>query len=291
MLWWVPDVYELVESRKVVRTDAGTQVTRVFKDLTDAYPNPELALLRAPAHGSVHPDMPGLYVSEVRAEPVGSAWTKVFVTYSEVWDPSMNAAGEIWTWDIESGQQHITSVRDNSYAWHYPDTATVGTAIGVDGDQVHGVDVYRPAEAFNCRKLWDYITVEGMQTLRDMRRHFNLGPWQGYADRAVLFLGAKVGRAPNGQVIADYSFVADEWQGETDILLIDDDSVTIDPPPHDYLWFRHGEKVDGGERVHGIRDVHLAQVYDAADFEVLGLAGPWIDKATEHDPWRHRFRP
>jgi hypothetical protein len=274
------------ESPRIAATgENGMTMTRTYVVSDATNPVDVLALL--PAYGSADAELASMLVDAVRLEPYEGA-VRVVVEYKQAaarwWGnmglPYLNAAGEEWTFSIEAQQEHITSVRDSSYAAHYPAASelAVGNAIGKSGDSVEGVDVYRPRMSMRCARSYDSIALTGLDTVLALTGMVNSDPWMGFAAGTVLFLGAEIAWLKEGQVKVSYSFLVGAWQLAQSITLVDGSTVEVDIPPWDYLWYVHTKKAvgsgDTADAQPGIQSVHIAQVYDRGNLAALGLLGP-----------------
>jgi len=277
-------VDEVIDSPRVQRTAEGTEITHSFHVGTSS---PEWIIsFLIPydglywVHNAPHPTLPFLYVDRLSIEPDkrGIGKCKVHVTYKE-WPLGVTPNDETWEWDIAARQETIGSVRDSSYQVHWPAAADTGTVIGANGEKTEGASVYRPATSMIVTKTWPYIDPNGRLLLESMRGTVNTGYWVDYAPGEVLFTGAKIRRRSDGRIVVEYNFLISRWQGTQTVQLYDDSTVEMTPAPWDYVWFKYINQPntsDGVTRVkRDIESIHIAQVYEYANFNLFGLVGPY----------------
>lgn len=270
---------EQLESRRCARTENGITVTRVF-DV--AHGDPEEALIQAPvAVGDPHPVFyPPIYVSEITCEPMGKR-CRLTVKY-EPEDSEWTEHGERWEWDLAAQQSHITSVSSPSKQSHYPATHDAGVAIGVDGENVNGVDVYRPSLSLKVAKKYANANLDSARAMvRTMLNTVNHAWWHGYERGEVLYVGASVRRAQSTETpwVLEHSFMVAKRQENVEFELLN--GATVGPlniAPWDYVWFRHAKRIhtDGDVKIvkRGIESIHVAQVYEYTNFGNFNFWGP-----------------
>lgn len=291
------EVIEVISSRKVVVTDTGKTITREFDVNND---DPELALNYLPQYGDAHPTIAGMTVKSVRCDPKAEEnWCRGVVDYgtSDI-DSRANEFGEVWEWQLGANQTHITSVMLNATQqslpypptspltgtaqWHYPVAKDCGTAIGVDGADVKGVDVYRPVMGLKVSKQFSSVSAGQRRTIVNLTGCTNSDYWsrENYRPGQVLFVGANVFPEKSNLWKIEYNFLIGNESETTVVPLIDGTSVSVSPEPWDYIWYRHSEKFSTpdlmGNRVrqNTIESVHIARVYLTGRFQNLNLQGP-----------------
>jgi len=273
---------EPIKSRTITEDPNAAKLTRTW--LVN-HNDPEAIFMvgMLPLYMEQHPLLPQFYVHDIAIDPPAQDGKKCVVRINyRTWPMGLNPFGEVWVWDIGSRNQNITSVRDSSYCWHSGDE-DVGNAIGVDGTQTHGVGVYRPAIQLQVKKLWSVITAADRIFLESMLNTTNAYDWLEYLPGEVLFIGAKIQRRADGLIDVTYNFLISLHQGQQSIEMWNDTYTYIEPHPWDYVWYQYvdlppdtdssGEDDPPVKR--GVRSVHVAQVYDEADFSMFGLVGPF----------------
>lgn len=144
-------------------------------------------------------------------------------------------------------------------------------AIGVNGDNIAGVDVTIPAFNFTITKKFDAEDVTGAYKLALFYAtgKTNDAAFQGFAAGEVLFLGASGSRTGMKQWEIAFKFAA----SPNAVNLPVGDFVVTEKSGHDYLWVRYADAVDGGAAALVKRPVaaYVERVYESCDFEALGV--------------------
>jgi len=276
------EVTEMISSRRVNRTAEGTTITRIFRVATT---DPEWLIANGwvvdlPAHNEQHPWIPFLFVDrlEILPDTKGIGKVDVEVTYRE-FPLGFTPYSEQWSWDIVGSQQKIYSVWDPSYVIHYPATSDSGMAIGFDGERANGVSVFRPETAVNVTKVMAAITISDRYILESMVNTVNDSSWFDYAAGEVLYTGARVRRRSDGLIQVDFSFLVTRTRVPTYVTMYDGSTILVAPRPWDYLWFQYLDSAQllGDDTVIAkrIKSIHIAQVYEYANFGVFNLGGPY----------------
>jgi len=262
---------ELIDSRTTELTDSGWTETRKYAaDTQDTY----AAAAGAASIGDSHPTISGIVVTKINADPVDNKGCIVTVTYSgDESDRLANEYGEIYEWDLATGQTHITNVASAGDQSHYPSGATVGTAIGVDGDDVQGVDVYRAEMSLRIRKR---VSVEPNSTYRatvmGLLGKVNNSQFAGMGIGEVLFLGARISKTEPTKWEIEYNFLIAKSAGTSSYTAVDGSTIAITTPgAWDYVWFRHAQKKVSSVLTSGIMSVHVAKVYSSGSFDGLQI--------------------
>lgn len=262
---------ELVDSRAVEVTAAGWTETRKYHaDTSDT----EAAAAGIVAIGTPHPTISGIAVTQVSAEPIDSKGCHVSVVYGcDDDDRLANAYGEVIEWDLATSQVHITNVASAGDQRHYPTGAPGGTAIGVDGDDVQGVDVYRPAVSLTIRKR---VSVEPNATYRatlfGLLGKTNNSHFMGCEIGEALFIGARISKTDAVRWEIEFNFLVAKSAGTTSYAGIDGGTISISMPgAWDYVWFRHTQRKIDDAISSGIASVHVAKVYASGAFSGLQI--------------------
>lgn len=276
---------ELIESRRVVRTKDGLKSERVW--LIDT-PNPEDAIQILPRYGDPHPAIYGLYVEDVKIDPLESeSLCKLTVTYGpRDADPRANEFGEVWEFGFGVQQVHITSVPTSGRQRHFPLSSNTGTAIGVDSDRVNGVDVQRPCLTARVTVRREFVTNDFRRGITDRVSKINSGPFLRWDAGEVLFSGCDIRPMATRLWEVQFNFQIAKRQPSFEVELINGTTVgPIEAGPWDHVWFTHVETIseqpdgNGGTiqvKRNGIESVHVAQIYDddsSYDFNFFGLRG------------------
>ena len=290
---------EIHDSEHIHLVQNGFEITSVFQvfNVPDASP---MAVLNEPgllpAYGDAFPgdQFPNTYVNDMSIVPIPSKdMCKVTIKYKPNEDTAtQNQAGEIWEFVCSAETIHITSVDDPSKQKNYPNVEwnDPGEAIGVDGDNVEGADVYRPATRIRVTKI--FTEGEGAGKMNNQFRTKILNaqaktnneswPSSGEFDSAeVLFLGATMSQIAQQQATDKvtwrvvFEFAAAKKQSRTVVIIGDDSPVKVTYNPWEYVWLRFANVPAANKSTQvNIQSVHVAEVYDDTNFSVFHLAGP-----------------
>lgn len=178
--------------------------------------------------------------------------------------------------DTTGGMVHITSSKEtiNSYFRGVPFAAPPDhkQAIGVNGDQIEGVDVFIPAlkldvEIQHPAGLVNLFKVK--QLARDTAI-VNSDTFLTFAPGEVLFLGASGKVRSFGRSPVRYSFaVSENTVGQTI-----GDIANIAKRGHDYLWVSYVDDVDNGQAVRIPANAYVERVYRYSSMvAALGFGG------------------
>ena len=199
------------------------------------------------------------------------------------------------SFDTSGGTTHIT--QQPSYAagtalgglvWNtekrYPTSGASAApdqqgAIGVDGQNVQGVDVVIPA--LQWTETYDvptqYVTTDYIKIVSAITGTVNNSSFRGFAAGEVLFMGgsgsqdwdAEKGNSPWS---LSYKFVAQANADGTTLPRLNVGDVTnIEKKGHEYLWVRYEDSVSGTTLLKKPLHVYVNQVYPEANFSLLGI--------------------
>jgi len=275
------------------------QIERHYK--IPGVPDPVDALDYGPAFGEQYPGRESLVVLGKSAEPMDESMCELTVTYGV---PSRSGgAQDSWELDMTAGTERITQVKKEDHQTHYDYTGlrppgatlTVGTAIGLNGDDVDGVDIYTPKGSLSITewKSSSEITDDYQRLLMDKAGTMNestFGPWIA---KEALFIGAVISNTEGERVRVTFKFLISRKQTgiKFDVFKAtgaNKTEISVDKEGWDYLWTRTAKRLEResslpearSRTVTGILDVHVAQVYDTSDFSLLGVRGT--------SGWSHR---
>lgn len=235
------------------------------------------------AMGTPHPlaGYLGVKVVDLNVVPMAGDKSLVTVIYrNEQKDFAENTDGEIWEWDFTSEQQHITSVETEAKQTHFPASEDVGVGIGIDGDDIHGTDVLRPAETIRVTlRVAEADLQSKRDTIATLRATVNSATWKGYTEGEVLFQSAHISKEKSDGGVPetknwriDYNFIVRRARGETPVDTTSG-TVQIDPDPWDHVWFKHIEKEEDGIKRTLIESVHIAKTQDRGQFAAFDFKG------------------
>jgi hypothetical protein len=188
--------------------------------------------------------------------------------------------------DFGTAQEHVIKTRHPDDQTHHE--TDYGPYVGVSNDDIEGVDILVPTQAFSVTRYRDAITDAYRRLVRNTIRHVNDGNFWGYAPRTLLFVGATANRRGLGKWEVTYNFqVASDDEDETEIPLqvaIPDpanlqkiklvDKPAVHKDPWDYLWFYSKQHEDPDIHILAsfVDSAHVARFYFEADFDLLGIA-------------------
>ena len=216
-----------------------------------------------------------------------------------------NTNGERWEWDITSKTKHINAVLNDGSGNPKQltfDAAHVTTAaaredvtlIGLDGDNVNGVDVYRPNGNFRATKVYNSSSFGATEraVIASLANTTNAAAFQGYAIGTVLFVGARIAyNYATGRATATYIFLygtkqtnvkLSVWKADPIIYASNAEVTITEILPFQYEWGNAvSKKVPESLSSYGTpqRETHfetfnVATVYESGDFSLLNLVGP-----------------
>lgn len=228
----------------------------------------------------------------------------VTANFAFPYSPAMNRYGETWEYLQTTEMAEIFSVTTASDQTTYNSENTGGAtglerAIGVDGDQIQGTQAYRSASALRVTKIWATMPLSSyMDAVDRLKNTVNSTAWpvgapgepplRQYKAREVLFTGATTRKNNDGNIQIDYNFLTAPKQSSPEPVQVADMSsplgsaeitVNVSKDPWDYVWYRYligpgasGDN-DSGQMRRRISEVHVAKMYDRANFSALGLLG------------------
>jgi len=275
---------EKFESR-TIRRNQRNQVETI--DLYTVYgtDDPRVAELSGPSFGDTmtHDGIRLIVMSKeaVRVESTPDVCS-LTVTWGVPTIGPVSSDGEFWQMDLTAGTEHISNVKKPERQLHYPASSNVGTAVGLRADksggvEVEGVDIFVPKATLTVTKLWDVsvISVAFLNTIYNISGKVNSQIFKGWNPGDLLFLGARMQRAESGEIPVVYSFMGEATRS-LEFKLADGSTVTVPKKGWDYLWQRiQNQSEDIGDITQlqqRAKSIHVANVYDEADFSTLGLA-------------------
>lgn len=154
------------------------------------------------------------------------------------------------------------------------------TAIGFDGEQVHGVDIIAPAlqwtEQYDVPS--NYVTAAYIKSVAALTGTVNIASFRTFAAGEVLFAGCQGSQqwdseAGDGPWSLTYKFIAmpNAGSGQTLPALQIGDIDGIVKRGHDYLWVRYSRQVQGNTVLPKAEAVYVGKVYRDGNFAGLGI--------------------
>lgn len=191
------------------------------------------------------------------------------------------------SFDTSGGQQHITqglavgAGEALDFEGRFPSTATNQSgAIGVDGDNVAGVDIVVPA--LQWTETYDvpsqFVTSQYIKSVAALTGTVNNAAFRTFAAGEVLFTGCSGTQEwdedrGDGPWNLSFKFVASPnvGNGETLAPLTIGSITGISKKGHDYLWVRYEPSVTGNALIKLPKAVYVNKVYRDGDFTGLGI--------------------
>lgn len=201
-----------------------------------------------------------------------------------------NPLRRLRSFDTSGGTQHITQADGGKVQANGSTTTRTGTerrfpptapsmdsAIGVDGDNVAGVDIVVPALSWT--ETYDvpsrYVTSNYIKMVASLTGTTNDATFRGFADGEVLFVGCSGSQEwdqekGDGPWTLSFKFVANQNVTGQTIGTI----TGIEKKGHEYLWVRYEEAVasDGSPNlIKRPKFVYVNTVYKEGAFSSLGI--------------------
>lgn len=175
-----------------------------------------------------------LYRQDIRVRQTAYNQFEVDVPYGT----RKNASGE-WTWDFDTtgGSIHITNAKAEIARYPEDTAPDQRGAIGVDGDQVNGIDITIPSMKLNVqfRHPLGVLTLAQAKFLHSITGTVNADSFLGFAPGEVLFLGARGADGTDAEVTVSYQFAMSA--NATGLSL--GDIGGVDKDGWDYLWIKY----------------------------------------------------
>lgn len=202
----------------------------------------------------------GLFRESVSLSAQGSELFDVTVSYGS----RKSEVGEYrLSFDTTGGTLHIRTSKETvaSFPAGAPDHQQ---AIGVEGDNVAGVDIVIPALKLTVtfKHPAGVITLPRIKQLARLTGKTNDDVWLTFERGEVLFLGATGSENPGVEAEVSYSFACSENLPAHDIGAI----ANVTKRGHEALWITFEPAVDGGNPVRRPIHAYVERVYDEEDF-------------------------
>lgn len=222
-----------------------------------------------------------LYVDHYELEYLGDDAWQLKVTYIKEGaedDQQPDPLKRARSFDTGGGTSHRTQAETESrFGVGAPN---MKKAIGVDGDNVAGVDIVIPALTWT--ETYDvptaYVTANYIKTLGKLTGTVNDASFRTFAAGEVLFVGASGSQEwdeqkGDGPWSLSYKFVqsSNAGPGQTLPAIAVGDITDIAKKGHEYLWVRYEPAVDGNDLLKRPKYVYVNGVYRSADFSQLGI--------------------
>lgn len=176
------------------------------------------------------------------------------------------------SFDTGGGTTHITQgFSERRYGAQAPNQYN---AIGVDGENVNGVDIVTPAlqwtETYDVPST--YVTNAYIKSVAGLTGCVNNSSFRGFDEGEVLFLGctgAQEWDSQKGNGPWNLSFKFQASQNATNLTV---GAVSgISKKGHEYLWVRYEPSVNSNVLLKTPKHVYVNEVYRTAAFSGLGI--------------------
>ena len=292
----LPSIKEILGSRPITVVGQGTSSKRIFQAYGQN--NPDAILPDLTAIGTPHPTIANSFLLKNQVKQLKA---RDVLEITEVYEPPATKTGttgngETWQFDMSARNTLITSVEEASNQTVYnKDNLSGGTthevAIGLEGANVKGANVFRPFGALRVTKYLPVTTVDQAfrQQLNAAQNTINESSWQDWLAREVLFLGSTVGYDFSTNITTvNYNFLFGNRRTDVKVdvfqeAYITNDIVevtlgTVDPFQIIHYKYEQINSLDTTNQVNVpttyIIDAFKANVYSEYDFDLLNLVGP-----------------
>ncbi len=258
---------EKVESRGYRETDADRWFERIF--VIDGTEDPYVGRAFGPQVGDTWGS--DLVLNERSIIPLlGANACRAVLKYRspELVSKEEPLSGEI-EWDVSAETENI--IRAEFGQIHYPGGEDVGDLIGVDGENVTGVDKRIPKSQYIIETDVNNLalTATYWRRIMDYTGTVNNATWKIWARGEVLFAGARIVRRGKGQNRARFTFLISS--NETIQITTTSGVQNVEKGGWEYLWIERLKTTDGGRIKMEVQAVHVATIYDSNNFLQLGI--------------------
>lgn len=214
-----------------------------------------------------------VFVDEDNPDDCQWRGTVRFVPPEFVSDDPMEAGQSSYAFDTGGGSRHITHIRNPAHhvATYGDNAPDPKGGIGVTADAIEGVDLQVPVFIFSETHIVPDATVteEYKGILYALTTTTNKAVFRGKAIGACFFEGAAGSQRGDEDWEITFRFAASP--NMTDIQI--GDITGIAKKGWEYLWVRSEARVDAAAKVMIMTPigVYVEQLYEAADFEDLGI--------------------
>lgn len=283
------EITESIHSPAVRDGLSNQSVTRTFfvtgtddADLAEQKAGAETAFIYTIDRGELDDDVDCIRDS-FNVTPMGPTGWKIVATYKPAVGPnstegktdqeilartvSFDTTGK--TAHIDQSRETVLTLTNEAVVGERPAPDFQG-CIGVDKDNIAGVDIVVPSFKFSLQRQFkpSAITPAYIQTLRKITGTVNSGMFQGLAAGEVLFLGASGSIRTGDNFSITYSFVVEESMSDETI-----GPFTVNKEGHDYLWIRYEDVDDEEAKALAKRPAYgfVERVYKRTDFSELNI--------------------
>ena len=213
----------------------------------------------------------GLIRQGLNIKQIGPLVWEGTVRYGERKRPETGESS--FSFDTGGGTQHVTQSLQtiNRYAPSGKTAPDFKGAIGVNGDNVEGVDITVPVYSFSETHYLaaELVTTAYKNTLFTLTGRVNVAAFRGFAAGEVLFLGASGAKRGEEDWEITFRFAASPNAN----YLVVGDITGISKKGWEYLWVRYQDVEDTAAKTIVKRPLaaYVERVYRDGDFSLLGI--------------------
>lgn len=174
-----------------------------------------------------------------------------------------------YQFETAGGTIHITRALNETVSVASGTPPGFENLIGVNGDEVAGVDIVAPVFSFSETHVLPAASVDAAYKLAlfNATGTVNNGSWKGFAAGEVLFLGATGTSRGDTAWQINYRFLGSKNQTGLTIGPVS----SIAKKGHEYLWVKFDNGISQDRLVKKIDAVVVNQVYQTHDFANIGI--------------------
>lgn len=212
--------------------------------------------------------MDGLPLKGIDWEEKGGGVWEAIVDYNAEQDNG-ETNSEFLEFDTTGGTQHITHSRQTIQ--RYGRNVNYQNGIGVTDTDIEGVDIVVPVFSFTKRRIipTSWMSDAYITTLYTMTGKTNNSTFWIFEAGELLFMGAQGGKKGYEQWEVSFKFAASP--NVTGLSVGDISGIA--KKGWEYLWVRYKESEDNGRLVKTPETVIIERVYNAGNFNSLGVDG------------------
>ncbi len=173
--------------------------------------------------------------------------------------------------DITGATEHISQSLGTRNAYAVPPAGIFFNhqgAINATNEGVEGIDIVVPKLQFGETHYLPNtaVTQAYLHILMELSGRTNDGPFRGFAQGELLFLGARGQRRGRGDWEVSFT-----WAAEGNKILSIAGVNNVDKRGHEYLWVSYEDSVDQNILGKIARSIYVEKVYEEGDFNDLGI--------------------
>lgn len=255
----------------IVLDGPNSELTRLYSILrtNDDSVATGLVLSAAPATATVASVPLTKRVITLRAVDEACYDADVKYTFAGLTKEPLQEGESSYQFETAGGTIHATRALDETVFVQSGTPPSFEKLIGVNGDEVAGVDIVAPVFSFSETHVLPAASVDTAYKLALFAATgtVNNGTWKGFAAGEVLFLGASGSSRGDSAWQINYRFLAAKNQTGLTIGSIS----SINKKGHEYLWVKFDNGISQDRWVKKIDAVIVDKVYQEHDFANIGI--------------------